>query len=641
MTLALAVFGGGKDSAISANAASFPTGDFDYKPEIECLDDYDWSNIPESSSDNDSPILNSSNQKNEILPLNNSSTGDHYKKLNDFEKSLYNALYYIVNKGLYIKYNQKETDELLYANRYTFMTGQNQELQQRYSEDEMGYFYNRACEACYFDHPDIVDLYMCYPRGYGSVYDGTKYEYYLIFKANYDETKFATINHQIKQGLAARVAEIKANGLVTSEKAATELNIYDYYADSLEYDYACASTIGNAGYFNLSHTAWGSLYKYKAVCDGYSAGYEMILEELGIDTMIIAGVGNGGGHAWNIVNLDGDWYEVDTTWALPQGSTELNHVYFNRTTEEFAAGLAPSDNSYPITHLRPNNGSYCGFRMQEAKGTKYTYNFICSNYGSQLKSYKHIAVSGIGISQPSYNLKVGESITIQPNIYPADASNKECTVTSNAPLIASVADNKVTGVSAGTAIITFTTIDGGFEASCFVYVAGAAPGSEISASGATYKVNDEDSVTLINGAGKNTSTYSIPATVVIDSKTYKVTTIKSGAFKNNKKLTTLKGGANLTSIGNEAFMGCKKLKNVKLASSKIKSIGTKAFYGCTKLGKVELNGNYLKTVGSKAFKGTKKGVVFRIKASKVKIFNKITKKLKKSGCKNATSVRTK
>lgn len=43
-------------------------------------------------------------------------------------------------------------------------------------------------------------------------------------------------------------------------------------------------------------------------------------------------------------------------------------------------------------------------------------------------------------------------------------------------------------------------------------------------------------------------------TVVIDGVTYKVTAIEKNAFKNNKKLKTLKLGKNITSIGDKAFL---------------------------------------------------------------------------------------
>ena len=80
-----------------------------------------------------------------------------------------------------------------------------------------------------------------------------------------------------------------------------------------------------SGYSNLAHTAYGALVEdnngtpHYAVCDGYSQAYVYLLQQAGIDAAVIVGIaGNteadAGGHAWSVVNLGGDWYEVDSTW---------------------------------------------------------------------------------------------------------------------------------------------------------------------------------------------------------------------------------------------------------------------------------------------------------------------------------------
>ena len=39
------------------------------------------------------------------------------------------------------------------------------------------------------------------------------------------------------------------------------------------------------------------------------------MNELGIPCDIVFGTcTNGGGHAWNLVQLDGNWYQMDVTW---------------------------------------------------------------------------------------------------------------------------------------------------------------------------------------------------------------------------------------------------------------------------------------------------------------------------------------
>ena len=76
---------------------------------------------------------------------------------------------------------------------------------------------------------------------------------------------------------------------------------------------------------DLAHTAYGCLVSNTegnanfAVCDGYSLCFEYMLQQCGIPAAVIYGKGGPspsemGGHAWSIVELDGNWYEVDSTW---------------------------------------------------------------------------------------------------------------------------------------------------------------------------------------------------------------------------------------------------------------------------------------------------------------------------------------
>jgi uncharacterized repeat protein (TIGR02543 family) len=66
---------------------------------------------------------------------------------------------------------------------------------------------------------------------------------------------------------------------------------------------------------------------------------------------------------------------------------------------------------------------------------------------------------------------VGETATLTAEVTPANATNKNVTWTSSAPAILTVdATGLATAVTAGTATITVTTVDGGFTASCEVTV---------------------------------------------------------------------------------------------------------------------------------------------------------------------------
>ena len=105
-----------------------------------------------------------------------------------------------------------------------------------------------------------------------------------------------------------------------------------------------------------------------------------------------------------------------------------------------------------------------------------------------------------------------------------------------------------------------------------------------------------------------------------------VTTVGNSAFAGCKKLTKLTIGASVTKIGNNAFKGCVALTKVTIPK-KVTTIGTQAFGGCKKLALVTIKAENLKKVGAKAFKSIKAGAKFKCGA-KAEAYEKL---LKKSG----------
>ena len=88
----------------------------------------------------------------------------------------------------------------------------------------------------------------------------------------------------------------------------------DQEAEKLIYDYIVTNCVHDDA-AQWSATAYGCLVEGKAKCDGISCAMKWALEEAGISSIIITGVPSDGGvgHAWNVVQLDGSWYDVDVT----------------------------------------------------------------------------------------------------------------------------------------------------------------------------------------------------------------------------------------------------------------------------------------------------------------------------------------
>ena len=106
--------------------------------------------------------------------------------------------------------------------------------------------------------------------------------------------------------------------------------IYDYLCENIEYEPAAADN-------DIRRTAYGALVEGKAVCQGYSVSLYRLLLASGIDNRIIFGKGVSpdgtvGPHTWNIVNLYGKYYYVDTTWG---DSSIIDRFFLRPANTEF------------------------------------------------------------------------------------------------------------------------------------------------------------------------------------------------------------------------------------------------------------------------------------------------------------------
>ena len=88
-------------------------------------------------------------------------------------------------------------------------------------------------------------------------------------------------------------------------------------------------------------------------------------------------------------------------------------------------------------------------------------------------SSSNVSVTGVSISKENITLTKGETYSLSATVSPSNATNKNVTWSSSNTSVATVSSTgSVTGVSAGTTVITATTADGNYKASCDVEVIG-------------------------------------------------------------------------------------------------------------------------------------------------------------------------
>lgn len=126
-----------------------------------------------------------------------------------------------------------------------------------------------------------------------------------------------------------------------------EKAIHDYIVLNTKYDYDnyLKNTIPEE-----DHTLYGVLINGIGVCDGYAEATQLLLNMVGIKSIVVQGqVANNigwGGHAWNIVQINGGYYQLDTTWDDSLDKTEggVKYNYFNASDKELSRDHKWNDN---------------------------------------------------------------------------------------------------------------------------------------------------------------------------------------------------------------------------------------------------------------------------------------------------------
>lgn len=88
-----------------------------------------------------------------------------------------------------------------------------------------------------------------------------------------------------------------------------------------------------------------------------------------------------------------------------------------------------------------------------------------------------IPATGVSLDKSTDTVAVGSTTTLTATVSPSNATNKAVSWSTSDASVATVSDGVVTGVAAGTAIITVTTTDGGYTDNCTVTVTGGGGGT--------------------------------------------------------------------------------------------------------------------------------------------------------------------
>ncbi|MBR1470094.1 MAG: hypothetical protein IJ600_00465 [Lachnospiraceae bacterium] len=203
-----------------------------------------------------------------------------------------------------------------------------------------------AFSALFYDHPELFWLETAYQARYRN--NGDFLELDLVFNRTAQEADAAK----------ARFAQAAEQFVQAAENYASDHDREKYVHDALaEHNrYSLGA--------EMNQSAYSSIVGDATVCAGYARGFQYLMQQLGVPCYFCAGYA-GESHAWNIIYLGGEYYNVDVTWDDTDNAEVCNHKYFNRTDADLAKDHARRGLS---VYLPPCNGTvYAGAEEAESE----------------------------------------------------------------------------------------------------------------------------------------------------------------------------------------------------------------------------------------------------------------------------------
>lgn len=135
------------------------------------------------------------------------------------------------------------------------------------------------------------------------------------------------------------------------------------------------------------------------------------------------------------------------------GNTEYYGIEFGEMTTYNKTANSAKDTAFVVNVINPS----------EEKIYSFCYG---AGYDREIfTGVQTVPVTGVSLNASQGELTVGGKVTLTATVSPGDATNPAVMWSSSAPTVASVANGVVTALAAGNAVITVTTVDGGFTAS--------------------------------------------------------------------------------------------------------------------------------------------------------------------------------
>lgn len=175
---------------------------------------------------------------------------------------------------------------------------------------------------------------------YSMDYDSETEENYVgaVYIACVEEYTSGTARQAERRALETQITAAREQVEAQDTAWAKARAANDWLCNSLTYAYDAS---GNPDDSMASHSIVGAFdERYcAAVCEGYAKAFQLLMNAAGVANAYIIGLGNGGGHAWNMAQMDdGYYYYFDVTWNDSTSSDK----YFAAGETSFSKNHTPN-----------------------------------------------------------------------------------------------------------------------------------------------------------------------------------------------------------------------------------------------------------------------------------------------------------
>lgn len=218
--------------------------------------------------------------------------------------------------GQYIPVHSVDDTQAIVSNvRWLFQNGQT-DLELRLGPEAV---HPGTLDALLDSYINASQLYI--EQGYTGV--GCKYDRMGNMTISFYNPNGGDRDAALKKAIELR-DQFHADGTITAQMNQVEIaRVYaEYLCRACEYDYSSQ---------RVSHTAYGALINGLAVCEGYTAAYNIFLKLEGIN----CSTEQFPNHIWTTTTLDGIFYHTDVTWCDQSYGFESRYFCM---TPEFSMG---------------------------------------------------------------------------------------------------------------------------------------------------------------------------------------------------------------------------------------------------------------------------------------------------------------